>query len=350
MGRCNRCGGELGGAGARATVTRCLHQLCPACAGEARGGGQCPACGEALAPADLREVPLQRDPRDADLALLGQTADFALSACLAAFRFEEHQMYLEMQSAQGEQAKALEAHHAEVEGKYRSKLEEVYSGYQQYRGKCKKLTEERDALAQDQRELQEKYAEKTAVVRKLQEKCHHQHEELKRLGRGQPARPPTPTSQAHQQQQQQQQLVPRTASTFRHQGPGDGAANCFGRSAPAGLQAALPGGTGTMGFESSYARVQFQASPRSERERQQSPYFPAQPKLNWQHNSPRSGGGGLGVPHEAFPMHGGAGALPIPGLFQMGAVACPVMASPGDRRRRSSQTFQAAPSNSYLSV
>ena len=232
MVRCGGCRREVE-AGATGGATRCCHLLCAQCAGAARAAGECPACGAALAPEhDLREVVVRREPRDADVALLGQTVEFALSSCLAVFRCEEQQQYLELQLMAEQQTQALEARYTEMEGKYRGKLEEAYAGYQQYRAKSKKLTEGRDGLAQDRRELQEKYAEETEVVRKLQEKCHQQHEELKRLRRGQPSRPAILPPSVGQQ------------TPFHTDDAGGGTFTAVNHTISFGLQGALPSGAG----------------------------------------------------------------------------------------------------------
>jgi len=346
MVRCGGCRRELE-AGANGGATRCCHLLCAQCAGAARAAGECPACGAALASEnDLREVLVRRDPRDADVALLGQTVEFALSSCLAVFRCEEQQQYLELQLMAEQQIQALEARYTEMEGKYRGKLEEVYAGYQQYRAKSKKMAEERDGLAQDRRELQEKYAEKSEVVRKLQEKCHQQHEELKRLRRGQPSRPALPASVGQQ-------------APLRTDGSGGATFTAVNHTISFGLQGALPSGVpgppGPRGsFEAAVSPEQLQGpvSPAPAPGRR-SPYFPTPPKLDWHR---KRGAGGLGVPHEAFPMYGGA--APSPGAHHQ-TMAWPGGGSAGrpripgasrDPLRRSSSSFQAVPSSSYLSV
>lgn len=347
MVRCGGCRRELE-AGASGGATRCCHLLCAQCAGAARAAGECPACGAALAPgADLREVEVRRDPRDADVALLGQTVEFALSSCLAVFRCEEQQQYLELQLQADEERQALEARYADMEGKYRAKLEEVYAGYQQYRAKCKKLAAEQDGLAQDRRELQEKYAEKTEVVRKLQEKCHQQHEELKRLRRGQPSPQAQPASAGQQ-------------APFHADGAGGATFAAVNHTVSFGLQGALAGSgapdptgrRGSFGAAFSPKQLQGPVSP-GPGPGQRSPYFPGPPKLDWQR---KRGAGGLGVPHEAFPMFGGAAAHPgahyqalaWPGGGSAGSPRLPGAAM--DPLRRSSSSFQAVPSSSYLSV
>lgn len=272
--RCNSCLEPLE-PGAQAAATKCLHLFCLPCAKKVMQSGMaCPVCAEVLTKRTVRAVVLQRDPDDADLILCGQSPEFALSSCLAAFQFEETQTQLEVQLLVDDQHRQASALKSKMESAFRSKLEEVHGAYQKYRGRCKELLQERESLIQDKHELQDKYSQKTSIARRLQERCELKEEELRLLKRARGGADPLaygPTARAAPSPGLA--VVKKAFSGGSLPGGGAGARPSSARS----------GGPGAAGLD---------------------PYLGAPPPETFGERRRSLGGNRLGTPHEVFPMHG----------------------------------------------
>ena len=95
------------------------------------------------------------------LALCGQTPETALNSAAAAVQFFIQQTVLESQLCkQQHQAKV-----AKMQEACKRKLQEVHSAYTSAKRKYQDAVAERDQLAADNQELQQKYAEKASQVR-----------------------------------------------------------------------------------------------------------------------------------------------------------------------------------------
>lgn len=172
--KCNKCC-EPFGENDQMALSRCDHLFCLKCAREIVHTGEgCNVCGAALSKTSFKVAVHQRDLTDARYILCGQSPEFILQSCASAMHFFQEQSKIEVARAAQEEV----AHFQEM---VKSKLGEVHAAYKRYKGRCAEYAEEQAAMARDRSELQDKYAQKTAQSRRLQEICENLQNENERL-------------------------------------------------------------------------------------------------------------------------------------------------------------------------
>ena len=163
-------------------INSCNHVFCIKCAKESVQTGEgCNICGAAIMKSSIKVVLHQRDPGDAVHMLFGQTPEFIMQSCNSAMQFCTEQHSIEVNAAAQKQLEQQKQDFVNFEEAVKSKLTEIHKAYKRYKEKCGELVEEQASLVRDRNELQEKYAQKTAQARRLQEICDNQQKEIHKL-------------------------------------------------------------------------------------------------------------------------------------------------------------------------
>lgn len=203
--KCNRCAQPFGDM-SQMGVTTCKHVYCLSCVrGLIQTGEGCVACGNHLTKNDVKVLIHHRDPGDAMHLLCGQSTEFIMNSCAAAFDLRREQERVEIMRTSEQTLQQKDQDFARFEDAVREKLTQIHGAYKRYKRKCVDLTEENATMIKDRNELQDKYAQKTAHARRLQEMCETLQSENQKLRRVQGA----PHFDARQQR-------PQSRSQRRH--------------------------------------------------------------------------------------------------------------------------------------
>ncbi len=181
MYNCNKCLAPFG-ANTQVAITACNHTFCVPCAKEiVHTGGGCPVCGADVLKSSVKVVVHQRDSADAKHMLCGQSPEFITQSCASALRFHNEQIQFELDREAQNQIDQERQNFASFQESVKAKLTEIHGAYKRYKGKCSDLAEEQASLIKDRNELQDKYAQKTAQARRLQEICENLQRENQKL-------------------------------------------------------------------------------------------------------------------------------------------------------------------------
>eukprot|EP00884_Botryococcus_braunii_P022277 jgi/Botrbrau1/8733/Bobra.0090s0009.1 len=180
--RCNGCQEDLAETKQQCVATTCLHIFCGTCIQkivETESG--CPVCENVITKNNIKLVRVAQDAQAFKLALCGQSPDVALSSALNAVKF-----YITQQALQADlQAARLHQKLEKMRVQCNARLQEVHDGYLKAKRKYKEIADERNKLVADNQELQQKYSQKAAQSRKLQDMfqtLQHENEALRSQG------------------------------------------------------------------------------------------------------------------------------------------------------------------------
>ena len=172
--KCNKCAAPFASSEQMA-ISRCDHVFCIKCAKEmVHAGEDCTVCGSSVTKSSFKVAVYERDFEDAKHILCGQNPEFILRSCASAMHFYQEQSKIDV-------ARLAQDEIERIQQTVRSKLSEVHGAYKRYKARCTEFAEEQASMARDRNELQEKYAQKTAQARRLQEICEKLQNENKRL-------------------------------------------------------------------------------------------------------------------------------------------------------------------------
>ena len=179
--KCNKCFAPFQ-ENAQVAINRCNHVFCVQCAKEMIHTGEgCSACGASVMKTSIKVVVYRRDSGDARHMLCGQSTDFIVQCCISALQFQSEQKNFEVGAEAQQQIQQQKQDFENFQQAVKSKLTEIHSAYKRYKGKCSELAEEQASLIRDRAELQDKYAQKSAQARRLQEMCENLQNENQKL-------------------------------------------------------------------------------------------------------------------------------------------------------------------------
>ena len=107
--------------------------------------------------------------------------DFIIHSCVSAFQLLLEQTRIDVCTEYEQKIEHLEQEYSQFQEMVKSKLAATHNAYKRFKGKCGELANEQAKLIRDRNELQEKYAQKTAQARRLQEICDNLERENRKL-------------------------------------------------------------------------------------------------------------------------------------------------------------------------
>ncbi|KAJ7547563.1 hypothetical protein O6H91_08G092200 [Diphasiastrum complanatum] len=178
--RCNACWRKLEG---RAVATTCGHIFCTEDASKILTcDSSCPLCEQILSKSQMKAVDLNPNDEWVNMVMAGIPPQCIMKSAFKGVIFWIEQKDVEAQLTVTK-ARQLHKKYEEMQSKYMQKIEQVHSGYQKAMKKIQALEQEKESLAKDNAELQEKFAEKSRSKRKLEEvydALRNEYEKLKR--------------------------------------------------------------------------------------------------------------------------------------------------------------------------
>eukprot|EP00877_Chromochloris_zofingiensis_P000721 jgi/Chrzof1/1064/Cz01g38290.t1 len=142
------------------------------------GDSSCPICEHVITKSNIKLVNILQENSSCKLALCGQAPEVILHSALHAINFYTQQQQLQLEYREAQLQKKIQR----LQESCKKKLEEVHNGYQTAKRKYTEVLQQKNALEQDNQELQQKYSQKAMQARKLQDmfkKLQNENEALR---------------------------------------------------------------------------------------------------------------------------------------------------------------------------